>query len=258
METIKLRNDSSIWFAVTAILAGCGMASSVMAQSMSESATAPTGNVLQEQLTGGSTSSSPGASAHDYLNNPPPGETFSLSSAATLNSVSIQGNGDSGYWDGSSYSAYSLAQTASSLQWYMQIGSVSGTTITPLASEEVTGFGPNSSSDFITFNLAGAGVSLNAGTTYEFSMYLVNSAQGPSGSTWYGASESLVPVVGGNAFNNGSTVGSFGNTVVPITTGSEGGYDFVYVLQGVPEPTTLALLGGGAGLLSLLVRRRRA
>ena len=226
---------------------------------MSESATAPTGNVILQQLVGGSTSGSPGASGHDYLNNPPPGETFTLGSAATLGAVTVQGNGDAGYWSGSAfYGTLGSSPITAGLEWQLEIGSVSGTTITPLATEQVTGFAPAANNTFITFNLASP-ISLAAGNEYEFSFNLLNNLSNGGDSTWYGLSESLTPQIGaGNAFNNGATVGSFGDTVVPITTGTPGQYDFVFVLQSapVPEPGTMALIGlGGLGLLAF---RRRA
>ena len=241
---------------VASIIVGCGLATSAFAQFMTENATAPTGNVILQQLVGGSTSGSPGASAHDYMNNPPPGETFTLGSAATLGAVTVQGNGDAGYWSGSSfYGTLGSSPIVAGLQWQLQIGSVSGTTITPIDTEQVTGFAPAANNTFITFNLASP-VSLSAGQEYAFSFNLLNNLSNGGDSTWYGLSESLTPQIGaGNAFNNGATVGSFGNTVVPITTGSPGQYDFVFVLQSVPEPGTVALIGlGGLGLLAF--RRR--
>jgi len=242
---------------VASIIAGCGLATSAFAQFMTENATAPTGNVILEQLVGGSTSGSPGAPSHDYMNNPPPGETFTLGSAATLGAVTVQGNGDAGYWSGSAfYGTLGSSPITAGLVWQLQIGSVSGTTITPLGPpEQVTGFAPAANNTFITFNLASP-ISLAAGQEYAFSFNLLNSLSNGNDSTWYGMQESLTPQIGaGNAFNNGATVGSFGNTVVPITTGSPGQYDFVFVLQSVPEPGTMALIGLG-GLAFVALRRR--
>jgi hypothetical protein len=244
---------------VASIITGCGIASSAFAQSMNESATAPTANVILQQLVGGSTSGSPGAPSHDYLNNPPPGETFALGSAATLSSVTVMGNGDAGYWSGSAfYGTLASSPITAGLEWQLQIGTVSGTTITPLPGfpEQVTGFAPVSDSSFVTFNLSSP-VSLAAGQEYEFSLNLLNSLSNGNDSTWYGLSESLTPQIGtGNAFNNGATVGSFGNVVDPITTGVVGDYDFVFVLQAVPEPSSMLLIGFGG--LALLAFRRRA
>jgi hypothetical protein len=261
-----LRNNRAIWLAVAAVMAGYG--SSALAQTISESATAPVAGVWLSQLVGGSTSGSPGASSHDYLNAVNPGELFTLGSAQTLASVTVKGNGDAGYWTGSSsspntagglvgYSYYQGSLVQASLQpllkWDIQIGSVSGSTVTPIASESVTGFAPTSNTDFLTFNLA-SGLSLGPGN-YEFSLTFDSSTLGnfPGGGVWYGLSESLTPQIGsGDAFNNGSVSGTYGNTVNPL------GYDYVFELSSVPEPTTLALLGFGTLGAVLGLRRRRA
>jgi hypothetical protein len=260
-----LRNNRAIWLAVAAVMAGYG--SNALAQTISETATAPVAGVWLSQLVGGSTSSSPGASAHDYMNAVNPGELFTLGSAQTLASVTVKGNGDDGYWTGSTsspavvsavgnyYFQSGLVQAGLQplLTWDIQVGSVSGSTVTPIASESVTGFAPTSSTDFLTFNLASA-LSLGPGN-YEFSVTFDNSTLGAfaSGGVWYGLSESLTPQIGsGNAFNNGSVSGTYGNTVNPL------GYDYVFELSSVPEPTTLALLGFGTLGAVLGLRRRRA
>jgi len=222
---------------------------------MFDTTTVPTGGVIiQDQLIGGSTKAT-GNSGTDYLNNPPPGQTFTLASAATLGAVSVQGNGDAGYWDGTSSSAQNLSGVAAGLQWNLEIGSVSGTTITRLDYETVVGFAPTvddsgyGNTDYITFNLASP-VALAAGQEYEFSMNLVNLNTDGNDSTWFGCQKSLTDIVPGTLFSNGGTVGAFGETVVPHSG------DLVYVLQTVPEPGTIALFGLGA--LALLGFRRRA
>ncbi|MGB7769693.1 MAG: PEP-CTERM sorting domain-containing protein [Verrucomicrobiia bacterium] len=269
-----LRNNRAVWLTVAAIMAGYG--SSAMAQSLFESPIAPSSGVWLSQLTGGSTSSSPGASSHDYLNAVNPGEVFTIGSSETLASVTVQGNGDDGYWTGSapnvanglvgeyqyqpSLSSGSIGASLTPLiQWDIQIGSVSGSTITQIANESVTGWSPNSSSTFLSFNLASP-LALSAGT-YAFSLTFDTSTLDDftygSGGVWYGLAESLVPKIGsGNAFNNGTTSGTFGNVVDP----SGGAYDYVFELSSnpIPEPATMALLGLGVLGMITASRRRRA
>jgi hypothetical protein len=289
-----LRNDRSIWRTVAVILAGCGVASTVAAQTMSEDVGTPSGNVIQENLTGGSAANGAGnVNGVDYLNALNPGEVFTASGGTTLTAVSVQGNGDAGYYtpNDESSTAYGIYQGYSDglasvsglvplLEWDIQIGSVSGTTITTIANESVTGFAPVSNSSFITFNLAGSGITLPTTGTYEFSMTLDISTlddfgygvqpNPSSGAVWYGLAESKQPVASGigsaNAlygFDNGTDAGELGSGVLTGAVNKNAGYsalgdNYVYVLQGVPEPATMALVGLGAMGMMAALRRRRA
>jgi len=257
---------------LASIIACCGIASSAVAQSLFESPLAPSAGVFQSQLVGGSTSGSPGASSQDYLNALNPSQTFSVSSAQSLASVTFRGNGDAGYYtpngapdvasaifDGYSGGLSSVPGLVPLLTWDIQIGSVSGGVITPIDSESVTGFAPTSSSDFLSFNLSHS-IALAPGTTYEFSLTFdtstLNDFGGPTaGSVWYGMSESLVPEAGGAAFDNGTVQGIFANNGVTSFD-----YSYVYELSSspVPEPATLALMGFGALGALMGLRHRRA
>ncbi|MGD0086866.1 MAG: PEP-CTERM sorting domain-containing protein [Verrucomicrobiota bacterium] len=257
-----LRSDRNIWLMVASVISGCALASSADAAIMTYSSTAPTGNVLASQLTdvaalgpgwnGGSLDGS-----RDYFDNAgPPGQTFTLSSAATLGAVTVQNGLDSGLHDSSA------AWTQESVQ--IQIGSVDGSgNITPLSTE--TAFFPaapaTSGTEYLTLTLA-TPVSLSAGTLYEFSIAGMTTASTPL-SIWYGIAHTLgtSDYAGGTAFNNNSstangpgpgTAFSFGNVVAP----NPSGYDYIFELQGVPEPASMALLGLG-GLALTLVRKRR-
>src|SRR5664280_847513 len=104
------------------------------------------------------------------------------------------------------YGTLATSPVVAGLVWTLQIGSVSGTTITPLDTETVTGFAPAADNTFLSFNLAHP-VSLVAGQEYAFNMMLGNTLSVPGDSTWYGLSESLIPKIGtGNAMNDGTVV----------------------------------------------------
>jgi len=244
-----LRNGRSTWVVLASLLAICGLPLVVQAQSITESSNAPTANVLLENLTGGSTSGSPGATSHDYLNNPPPGELFTLGGSALLGYVTVRGNGDAGYFNGT---ATVPLPTDS---YHIEIGSVSGTTITPILTNTIAAFTPSVYTDYLTFKLS-TPVSLTAGTKYSFSIYMDSQNAVNPQNLWFGLQESLThsfDLSDGGAFNNGSSTSTFGNTVVANPLG----YSYVFVLQAVPEPTTLALIGlGGLGLLAAKRRQQ--
>ena len=77
-----LRNDRNIWLTVAAIFSGCALASSANAQlTISDSATAPTADILTSQLTDDTSDDlGPGQDGNrDYMNNNGTvGQTFTL------------------------------------------------------------------------------------------------------------------------------------------------------------------------------------
>jgi hypothetical protein len=240
---------------VATIIASCGLATSALGQFLVDDMGAtPNNNVILENLVGGSTKAT-GNSGTDYLNNPPPGQTFTLGTASTLGAVTVQGNGDAGYWDSTGADAQNLSGVAAGLQWNIEIGQVNANgSITRMLYNSVVGFAPtvddsgNGNTYMLTYTLSNW-LTLAAGQEYEFSMNLVNLNSDGNDSTWYGLQKSLADVVPGTEFSNGSVVGSFGETVVPDSG------DLVYILQSVPEPTTIALLSLGG--LALMAFRRR-
>ncbi len=236
------------------ILSGCAIVSNASAATISESAIAPSVNILASQLT----DLGPGTfdGGRNYADNGgPPGQTFTVGSASVLGSVTVMGRGDSaGFWNNGPQ-----PMTGSEV-WGVQIASVNGDgSLNVLDFETATGFAaPANIADYLTFTLANS-VSLSAGVNYAFSIDF-NGTQ----SAWFGLAHSDSDVYsGGYAINNNSSIANpgangggaryaFNGFAAPVP----GNYDYVFAVQGVPEPGTFAfLLFGGLGLAVFGKRR---
>jgi PEP-CTERM motif len=256
------RNDRNTWLIVAAILSGCGLASNAGAQlAITDSTSAPSGNILTSQLT----DLGPGTQQNglDYMNNGGTvGQTFSVAANSTLQSITIQGRGDSAQF----YSGGPQPFTAGTT-WSIQIASVNiGTgALTPLDVEQSTTYVPTgggaNDASYLTYTL-GTPINLTAGQEYAFNLFVND---GTVGQSWFGLAHSTGDAYAGGTAENSNTGASSGTGPVNAYGGfaqtNPNGYDYVFAAQGVvvvPEPTTLALVGlGGLGLIAA-IRRRRA
>jgi len=226
----------------------------VRAGTISESATAPTVNVLTSQLI----DLGPGAedSDGDYTDNSGPvGETFHISTAANITAITIQNNGDS--------------QTDPTLNFHFEIGTFNTTTglITQLQADTAPESITDNSSNFITFTFANP-IAATAGSNYEFSIW--SETKAGNGGNWLGLAHSAPgthPGDGGESFNydvsttnhdnNADGLGKNGGWATPgYVAPNVNNYEYVFAIQGtaVPEPATASLVV--LGVMGLLKRRR--
>lgn len=172
----------------------------------------------------------------------PPGQTFTTGNSAqyTLNTFSFKG-GSAG---SGNYGGFTASTT-----WGIRISSVSGTTLTPLAT--VTGIAHPASivngDEWLTWSFSGTdALVLNGSTTYSFEAY---STEG-----WFGfdASDTNTAYAGGTAFNSTSAARGFAANTLQDRL-----YDrtFVAGMTAVPEPGATGLILGLAALG--MVKRRR-
>jgi hypothetical protein len=222
--------------------------------SISESASAPSTNILSSQLI----DLGPGAqdSNGDYTDNSGPvGETFHVSTNALVTSITVKGNGD--------------ASSDPALHFHFEIGTVNPTTgqITQLSADTSPEAATADSPNYLTFTF-GTPVSVSPGTTYEFSIWSETTVA--NGGNWFGVAHSAPgthPGDGGTAFNydvsttnhdnNTDGVGKNGGWPSPgFVAPNVNNYEYVFAVQGtaVPEPASAGLLALAAA--SLLARRR--
>jgi len=257
-----LRNDRNTWLIVAAILSGCALGANAQV-SITDSTSAPSGNILASQLT----DLGPGVQdgGRDYMNNGGTvGQTFTVASTSSLQAITILGRGDSAsYWGGSPSGPQPF--TAGTL-WGIQISSVNAITgaLTPLDIESSTTYVPTGGganfSGYITYNLANP-VILFGGGEYAFNL-IVN--DGTVGQSWFGLAHGTGNATSSQYGMNSNTSTSSGTGPVDaygaFAQADPNRYSYVFAAQGVaavPEPTTLALVSLG-GLALVAYRRRNA
>lgn len=223
-------------FLPTAVAAAVASLTSIQAAVIiSASSVNPTTDAYdQYQFTAGGTVDN----GQDYSDNGgPPGQTFTTPSGSQFELTQIGFKG-SGQADGS------ISQSG----WGFRISSVTGNTLTPLATytpaQTGANFGLTSSSWLLlTFNL-GDILTLQPSTTYAIEAY--------SDGRWWGFGEAVASsYTGGNAFNSNSGQRNFTGTTI---NNRDRDRAFYANLNAVPEPQAALLTLVSAGLL---LRRKR-
>jgi hypothetical protein len=230
------------------MIGGAGSASVAGAATLSQSASAPTTNILVSQLSfhPDYTNDAVKDGGRDFTDNSGPvGQTFTVGSNAQIQAITVHGNRD-------------LGELNPQQNFHIRIGSVNTSTraITTLR-DEVAPENVASDDDYLTFSLASP-LSVSAGTLYSFSVY--------SEVGWYGWAHSASDVYANGApFNSNTSTANNGNNTDGLgknagfgtfAAPSPNAYDYVFAIQGtVPEPASLAalMLGG----VAVCARRRR-
>ncbi len=233
------------------IVAGLMGVSTAQAALITTSLTKPSDNVLAQNTTDGTspiaTEALELATATKYAI----GQSFTTTTAWNLDKISVQYRSFSPFMDSDAtvklvLFAYDSA-TFDSEAWGTYTTAASGTALNVLYTEVFGATFADVDKTWLTFDLT-TNQSLAAGTQYGFALWASN----PSGGATSGTSSTKARMelyYGGNTYTGGDYIRatSTGNTVA--TT------DLNFVLQAVPEPATIGMLGMGA-LITLLLRRK--
>ena len=167
---------------------------------------------------------------------PAQGQTFTPGAAGQITSITVK-------------STTGTSSIPSGIQLTLRISTVSGTTLAPFYTDVAvlpSGNGIDISDKYVTFTLT-TPQTVVAGTTYGFDF-----GNTPGNEGFYfqidGAANSSY--AGGTSYSSGVKNG-FGTTTADVRS-----TDRTFGISIVPEPS--AALLGGLGILTLLVRRRRA
>lgn len=239
----------------------CDCTNYFLASGMSESSTAPSDHLLQQQLTGGDATNGD----CDFTDcDGPPGQSFTVPEGETwcLSAVTVQCNGDSPLgggvgltgngcfnWGipGGPFIPLSAYPSVLGFLWCLKIyGGAVNVQLTYITNNPGGPAIPALQNGFLTFNLDATGtalgtkaISLSAGT-YSFGLYMYNQDNPvfAQSSCWYGLNRRAGGGGGNGAFNDGNATSlppgandQFSAGAPNIVLNSSGG-DFVYVLRG--------------------------